>query len=100
MKFPALFFLLLLTSMYLSLAQGSYGDCCLGYVVGMRVSAKRNIESYRMQETDGDCNKRAVVFLMKKRPSQARQRTVCANPDKPWVQHLMAGVDQRMAAQN
>ncbi|XP_036972018.1 C-C motif chemokine 25-like [Acanthopagrus latus] len=100
MKFQALFFLLLLTSMYLSLAQGSYGDCCLGYVQGMRANAKRNIESYRMQETDGDCNKRAVVFLMKKRPTQTKQRTVCANPDKPWVQYLISVVDQRTAEQN
>ncbi|XP_074524626.1 C-C motif chemokine 25b [Halichoeres trimaculatus] len=100
MKFQALFFLLLLTCMYLSLAQGSYGNCCLGYVTSLRSRAKRNIESYRMQETDGDCNLRAVVFLMKKRPTQAKQPTVCANPNKKWVQDLMKTVDARMQAKN
>ncbi|XP_042340164.1 C-C motif chemokine 25b [Plectropomus leopardus] len=86
MKFQALFFLLLLTCMYLSLAQGSYGDCCIGYVTEMKANVRKRIESYRMQETDGDCNIRAVVFLMKRRPSHERQRTVCANPNDIWVQ--------------
>ncbi|XP_034566203.1 C-C motif chemokine 25b [Notolabrus celidotus] len=99
MKFQALFFLLLLTCMYMSLAQGSYGNCCLGYVKNLRSRAKKNIESFRMQETDGDCNLRAVVFLMKKRANQAKPPTVCANPNKKWVQDLIETVEAKAKAQ-
>ncbi|XP_029285612.1 C-C motif chemokine 25b [Cottoperca gobio] len=95
MKFQALFFLLILTCMYLSLAQGSYGNCCLGHVTGMKANVKRNIESYRMQETDGDCNIRAVVFLMKKKPLHKTQKTRCADPNQGWVQDVIRAVIAR-----
>ncbi|XP_008334168.1 C-C motif chemokine 25b [Cynoglossus semilaevis] len=94
MKFQALFFLLLLTCMSLSLAQEFYGNCCLGHVKPMKIKGKR-IESYRMQETDGDCHISAVVFLIKKKPSHVKQKTICANPQEAWVQELMAAVDSR-----
>ncbi|XP_029134121.1 C-C motif chemokine 25b [Labrus bergylta] len=100
MKFQALFFLLFLTCMYVSLAQGSYGNCCLGYVTTLGARAKRNIIRYRMQETDGDCNLRAVVFQLKKRAKQPKPLTVCANPNKEWVQELMRTVENRMRANN
>ncbi|XP_075879049.1 C-C motif chemokine 25b [Nelusetta ayraudi] len=89
MKFQALFFLLLFTCMCLSLAQGSYGNCCLGYIPKMKRNAWRNIENFSNQETDGDCNIRAVVFLMKKKPTQQQQQKVCVNPDEPWVKRLI-----------
>ncbi|XP_053177666.1 C-C motif chemokine 25b [Scomber japonicus] len=88
MKFQALFFLLILACMYLSLAQGSYGNCCLGY--NRKLKGKKNIESYRMQETDGDCNIRAVVFTMK------TGRTVCANPEHAWVQKQIEILKKKM----
>ncbi|KAG7453794.1 hypothetical protein JOB18_035192 [Solea senegalensis] len=97
MRFQVLFFLLLLTCMYLSLAQGSFGNCCLGHVQSMKDKAKRNIESYRMQEVDGDCNIRAVVFLMKKKASHLKQRTICTNPHDLWVQDLIRAVDKRIS---
>ncbi|CAB1324473.1 unnamed protein product, partial [Coregonus sp. 'balchen'] len=88
MRFQALFFLLLLACMYLSLAQGSYENCCLRHVTGLKKSTKRNVVHYRIQETDGGCNIKAVVFILKK------GKTVCANPSHKWVQHLMTVVNK------
>uniref|UniRef100_A0A3Q3CX67 Chemokine interleukin-8-like domain-containing protein n=1 Tax=Haplochromis burtoni TaxID=8153 RepID=A0A3Q3CX67_HAPBU len=44
MKFHAFVFILLFICTYLSLAQGSYGKCCLGYVNDIK--KKRNIVGY------------------------------------------------------
>ncbi|XP_038857788.1 C-C motif chemokine 25-like [Salvelinus namaycush] len=88
MRFQALFFLLLLACMYLTLAQGSYENCCLRHVAGLKKSTKRNVVSYRIQETDGGCNIKAVVFTLKK------GKTVCANPSHKWVQYLRTVVDK------
>uniref|UniRef100_A0AAX7TTR4 Chemokine interleukin-8-like domain-containing protein n=1 Tax=Astatotilapia calliptera TaxID=8154 RepID=A0AAX7TTR4_ASTCA len=86
MKFHAFVFMLLFLCTYLSLAQGSYANCCLGYV--REIKKKRNLVSYTMQETDGDCNIRAVLFKWKK-----REQPVCANPNDHWVQKEMRRLD-------
>lgn len=89
MRFSSLLCLLLLLACTYTLAQGSFGDCCLGHVKGMKKNLKRNIVGYTMQKTDGDCNLPAVVFNMR------RGKNICANPDQQWVQHLMAQVQKK-----
>ncbi|XP_051768699.1 C-C motif chemokine 25b [Ctenopharyngodon idella] len=89
MKFQILVLILLLACMYPSVAQGSYENCCLKYIVGVRKNMRRNIVSYRVQETDGGCNIPAIVFKLKK------QRTLCADPKQSWVQELMQKIDKK-----
>ncbi|KAL2089804.1 hypothetical protein ACEWY4_014492 [Coilia grayii] len=89
MKFSILFFILLLACMCPVLAQGSYENCCLKYVVGIKKSTKRKVEKYRLQETDGGCNIPAVIFTLRS------SRSFCANPQLSWVQRLMGEVNAR-----
>ncbi|XP_037626401.1 C-C motif chemokine 25b isoform X2 [Sebastes umbrosus] len=95
MKFQALFFLMVFSCMNLNLAQGSFGNCCLGYVPRMHAKVKANVESYIEQKTDGQCNLPAIVFLIKRKPSHTKQHTRCANQEHIWVQDLMRAVDAR-----
>ncbi|XP_061738970.1 C-C motif chemokine 25-like [Nerophis ophidion] len=95
MKLQALLSLLIIFCTTLCLAQGSYGNCCLGHVRRMRANAIDYIESYRLQETDGDCNISAVVFTMVATPDRKKQRTVCADPGRKWVKKLKEAVDAR-----
>ncbi|KAG7272142.1 hypothetical protein CRUP_010211 [Coryphaenoides rupestris] len=95
MKSAILICLLLLSCLYLSQAQGSYDSCCLGHVRTMRSRAMRIVQRYTLQEADGVCNIRAVVFFLKKRPKREKPQTVCANPNHQWVQNLMSVLDRK-----
>ncbi|XP_056324697.1 C-C motif chemokine 25b [Danio aesculapii] len=94
MKFQILAFLLLLACMYPSIAQGYYENCCLKYITGMKKNMRRNIISYRMQETDGGCNIPAVVFKMRLK-KQSRAKPVCADPRRDWVQAIVKELDEK-----
>ncbi|XP_060762162.1 C-C motif chemokine 25 [Neoarius graeffei] len=90
MRFSLLFFLVFLSVLYLSLAQGLYEDCCLSYVKEVKVATKRRVVSYRRQEQDGGCNLSAVVFKLK------RGQLFCARPGDKWVQDLVKHIDKKI----
>ncbi|XP_072296859.1 C-C motif chemokine 25 isoform X2 [Eucyclogobius newberryi] len=72
----------------LSVAQVSFDDCCLKYMKKSR-NIQRHAVRYTRQETDGDCNIPAIIFMMK------RGRVYCTNPADKWVQDLMRIIDKR-----
>ncbi|XP_056149458.1 C-C motif chemokine 25 [Lampris incognitus] len=89
MQFNLLFLVLVLTSSYVIMAQGSYEDCCLRYAVGLRKGLRRMVAQYRRQEMDGGCNIQAIVFTMK------RGSVICADPKVKWVMDLMQKMDNK-----
>ncbi|XP_058256229.1 C-C motif chemokine 25b [Hemibagrus wyckioides] len=86
MKLYVLCFLLFLTCMYPSLAQGSYENCCLKYNKEPHRYIKSRVVSFRIQETDGGCNLPAVIFTASLKKSL---QTFCADPQMPWVIKLL-----------
>ncbi|XP_029561762.1 C-C motif chemokine 25 isoform X1 [Salmo trutta] len=88
MRFNVMF-ILILACLCVTLAQGSYEDCCLKYVRRVKKTAVRMVTSYRRQETDGGCNIHAIVFTMK------RGRLFCADPREKWVNELMLKVETK-----
>ncbi|XP_062844073.1 C-C motif chemokine 21 [Trichomycterus rosablanca] len=89
MRITLLFCFLLLGVLYLSLAQGSYEDCCLRYVKPINSKIMKKVINYRRQELDGGCNIPAIVFKTRS------ARVFCANPDEKWVVTLMQQIDRR-----
>ncbi|XP_023699910.2 C-C motif chemokine 25b [Paramormyrops kingsleyae] len=91
MKFSVLFCILLFTCLYLTLAQGSYENCCLKYVKSIRKATRRHVVEYRRQETDGGCNLPAIVFKVN---YKGKWKQICADPNKDWVKSLIETIDK------
>ncbi|KAG5848040.1 C-C motif chemokine 25-like [Anguilla rostrata] len=89
MRFGGLVFLLLLACIYLTLAQGSYEDCCLKYAKFVPKKIYRMAAAYRLQETDGGCNIPAIVFTLR------RGRMFCADPSHRWAVDLIKRINSR-----
>ncbi|XP_060901258.1 C-C motif chemokine 25 [Labrus mixtus] len=89
MRFNTLFFLLMGFCLSITLAQGTYEDCCLRYVKTLSGRVQRHAVKYRWQVPDGDCNLVAVIFTMRK------GREFCTDPKESWVGDLMERVDRK-----
>ncbi|XP_061879409.1 C-C motif chemokine 25-like [Entelurus aequoreus] len=84
--------LLVLSCLCLAMAQVSFDDCCLSYVNKLDKKVQDRAVKYRIQQTDGGCNIRAVIFTMRK------GRVYCTDPRHTWVQELMDAIDKKSAS--
>ncbi|XP_052466175.1 C-C motif chemokine 21-like [Carassius gibelio] len=93
MKFQILFFLLVLTCMFPSVAPSpsNYENCCLKYAK-IKKDFWKNVVDYRMQDRDGGCNIPAVVFITRKSKKQ-----ICVDPSLPWVEQAIQKIDKKKA---
>ncbi|XP_077580739.1 C-C motif chemokine 20 [Stigmatopora nigra] len=89
MRFNIHLTLLLLSCLSLAMSQVSYDDCCLTYVKELGKRIRDRAVKYTIQETDGGCNIRAVIFTMRK------GRVYCSDPQDLWVKELMASIDKK-----
>ncbi|XP_069505820.1 C-C motif chemokine 25 [Ambystoma mexicanum] len=70
---------------YKSGGQGHFENCCLSYAHNIHKHAVyKHAKSYRIQEINESCNRKAVIFMMPR-----KDRVVCGNPTEGWVQALM-----------
>ncbi|XP_072457075.1 C-C motif chemokine 25 [Notamacropus eugenii] len=71
-------------------SQGIYEDCCLKYSKHRKPALLRHILRYRIQEVNGSCNLRAVIFEFRK-----KSNNLCANPDDKWVKDKIRELQSR-----
>ncbi|XP_043843320.1 C-C motif chemokine 25 [Dromiciops gliroides] len=64
-------------------SQGTYEDCCLRYSRLRKAGILWHIRNYTIQEVNGSCNLRAVIFRLRK------NNIICANPDERWVKAVI-----------
>ncbi|XP_068956254.1 C-C motif chemokine 25 isoform X2 [Petaurus breviceps papuanus] len=85
----------LLTCLLLALipavsSQGAYEDCCLNYTKHKKPALLRHIRQYRIQEVNGSCNLRAVIFEFRR-----KSNVICGNPDDKWVKDKIRELQSR-----
>ncbi|XP_036605903.1 C-C motif chemokine 25 [Trichosurus vulpecula] len=85
----------LLTCLLVALAhavssQGTYEDCCLKYTKHRKPALLRHIRHYRIQEVNGSCNLRAVIFEFRR-----KNNVICGNPDEKWVKDKIRELQSR-----
>ncbi|XP_078527243.1 C-C motif chemokine 25-like isoform X2 [Lissotriton helveticus] len=76
---------------YTSDGQGYYENCCLSYAQNIHLKLLyRHVKSYKQQEINESCNRKAVVFRMSR-----KGKVVCGDPKEHWVQLLMKRLNNR-----
>ncbi|XP_027699906.1 C-C motif chemokine 25 [Vombatus ursinus] len=71
-------------------SQGTYEDCCLKYTKHRKPAFLRLIRQYRIQEVNGSCNLRAVIFEFRR-----KSNIICGNPDDKWVKDKIRELQSR-----
>ncbi|XP_020374149.2 C-C motif chemokine 16-like [Rhincodon typus] len=81
----ALICLSIVTSVILAGPTPIRKNCCRKY--SKSIPAIKNVQEYRIQENNGRCRIKAVVFTVKR-------RQVCSNPDDSLVKELLKKLSQ------
>ncbi|KAM9101811.1 C-C motif chemokine 25 [Sarcophilus harrisii] len=85
----------LLTGLFVALihvvySQGIYEDCCLKYSKPRKPALLRNIRRFKIQEVNGSCNIRAVIFELRKK------NVICGNPEEKWVKDKIRQLQRKI----